>query len=150
VRGEVAEGGHLLQMCAGEVSLAAGITRLLAAGCGCIGVKCGRDGAVVRAADMPAPAEVPGFVVEAQATVGAGDAFNAGFLFARALERDLVESARFGNVTAAWVVAAARGVLGSPTMAEVEASLATSLLPRHPSPNLNMRPTPSANNTCPR
>ena len=75
-------------------------------------------------------AHVPAFRVPATVTVGAGDTFNAGVVFA-SLARPAPprERLRFGAATAALMLQAGRGVLGAPTSAEVEAFLA-----RHPRP----------------
>jgi sugar/nucleoside kinase (ribokinase family) len=69
--------------------------------CGCLPlVKAGKDGAFI-----PLDGEVrrvPGFPVEVVDTTGAGDSFDAGFLFARLEKRlDLLEAARFANAVAA-------------------------------------------------
>lgn len=73
------------------------------------------DGDVVRA---------PGFSVVARSTVGAGDAFDAGFVAARAQALPMAEALRWGNATAALKVARDGGARDQPTRAEVEALLA--------------------------
>jgi ribokinase len=67
---------------------------------------------------------VPGFEVEALGTVGAGDSFNSGFLYARNKGMSLEDSARFGNATAAMVVSSQRGVLDAPNEQAVREFLA--------------------------
>jgi sugar/nucleoside kinase (ribokinase family) len=53
--------------------------------------------------------------------VGAGDSFNAGFLFARGGGASLEQALISGNATAALVVSSSRGVLDAPGLAQVEA-----------------------------
>lgn len=113
---------HELTSCAGVDDLDAACARLLGAGASTIVVKRGAAGAAV--VGPAGRRDVPGYVVAARSTVGAGDSFNAGFLAAIARGEDPAEAARFGNAVAALVVAAADGVLGSPTRAEVLAFMA--------------------------
>lgn len=115
--------GHELAVCTGETTLAAGMAALAAAGAGCVVVKRGREGVCLRLPDGASIA-VPGFAVEARFTVGAGDAFNAGFLFALKQGRPIPAAATFANAVAARVVSAARGALGAASLAEVEALVA--------------------------
>ena len=66
----------------------------------CALVKCGRDGALVWADGEIK--SVRGREVQAVDTTGAGDSFNAGFLYATIEKRmPLVEAVRFANATAA-------------------------------------------------
>lgn len=115
--------GHELAVCTGEATPAAGMAALAAAGAGCVVVKQGREGVSVRLPDGEC-VSVPGFAVEARFTVGAGDAFNAGFLFALKQGRSIAGAATFANAVAARVVSAARGALGAASLVEVEALLA--------------------------
>jgi sugar/nucleoside kinase (ribokinase family) len=114
---------HELAVCTGEETPAAGMAALAAAGAGCVVVKQGREGVSIRLPDGKS-ISVPGFVVEARFTVGAGDAFNAGFLFALKQGQSIMGAATFANAVAARVVSAARGALGAASLAEVEALLA--------------------------
>ncbi|HEX7259641.1 MAG TPA: PfkB family carbohydrate kinase, partial [Candidatus Saccharimonadia bacterium] len=57
---------------------------------------------------------IPAFPVNPIHTVGAGDSFNAGFMVAQALGRDLEKSMRFG-------CAAAGLTISQPTMPAIEA-----------------------------
>lgn len=92
----------------------AGDGRLVIARLGPAGsVACSRSGVV----------HVPGFEVDVVDTVGAGDAFNAGFIAARLRNGDIGEALRWGNAVAALAVAQP-GARSSPTLAETEALLA--------------------------
>jgi sugar/nucleoside kinase (ribokinase family) len=75
----------------------------LAARVGTVVVKCGPEGVLVCAADRP-PVPVPAPAVAAVDVTGAGDAFAAGFLAARAGGADPVEAARAGTHLAATAV----------------------------------------------
>ena len=113
---------HELTSCAGVDDLDTACARLLDAGASTIVVKRGAAGAAV--VEAAGRRDVPGYVVSARSTVGAGDSFNAGFLASVARGEGAVEAARFGNAVAALVVESAVGVLGSPTRAEVLAFVA--------------------------
>jgi len=63
-------------------------------------------------------AHVPAFPVTVVDTLGAGDAFNGGFIAARLAGCDLPEAARWGNAVAALKIARS-GARGTPTRAEV-------------------------------
>lgn len=112
---------HELAVCAGVEDVEQGATRLLKAGARCVIVKLGKAGAAIRMAGMHT--HVPGFHVETRSTVGAGDSFNAGLLYGLQHGWTIETAVRFGNAAAALVVASERGILGSPTLARVEAFL---------------------------
>lgn len=80
---------------------------------------------------------VPAFQVPVVNTVGAGDAFNAGFIAARLAGRTSAEAARWGNAVAALKISRPSGG-GVPAQSEVEAFLregrARASSPRHPFP----------------
>jgi fructokinase/2-dehydro-3-deoxygluconokinase len=76
---------------------------------------CTADGSVIRS---------PAFPVVAANPVGAGDAFNGGFVAAMVEGRGLVEALRWGNAVAALKVARPGGARDLPDRAEVEALLA--------------------------
>ncbi len=101
---------HELAVCTGGVELASGMAAVLEGGAGCVVIKRGAEGAVVLERDGTAarstggPTFVPGFSVEVQTTVGAGDSFNAGFLLAVHEGSTVEQAARFGNAVAATVV----------------------------------------------
>ena len=67
---------------------------------------------------------VPAFPVAVKISVGAGDSFNAGFLYGVQQGWRLAEAMRFGNAVAALVVAGERGIFDAPSLAAVEALLA--------------------------
>ena len=88
-------------------------------------IKRGAAGALVQQRVDEAPLVVPGFPATVPDTVGAGDSFNAGFLYAVSEGRDAVTAAHFANGVAALVIRSQRGVLGGPTADEVNALLDT-------------------------
>ena len=104
---------HELAVCTGGAELAAGMAAILEGGARCVVIKRGAAGAaVLQREDMVAsaagstggPTLVPGFSVEVQTTVGAGDSFNAGFLLAVHEGASAEQAARFANAVAATVV----------------------------------------------
>jgi sugar/nucleoside kinase (ribokinase family) len=97
-------------------------SRLIAAGAKCIVIKRGEYGASVRGPDIEL--NVPGFKVKSRISVGAGDAFNVGFLSGIQQRWSLKRAVRFANALAALIVSSAEGVLDAPTMAQVDAFLA--------------------------
>jgi ribokinase len=111
-----------LTVCTGADTIAAGVQQVLDAGANAVLVHRGASGASVSRAQQP-PIDARGFPVEAAVTVGAGDVFNAAFLFAlndgmtddRALE--------FANAAASMVVASGRSVLGTPTRSQIQTFL---------------------------
>lgn len=125
---------HELSVCAAvdenEAGIRLGMAQILAAGAGCVVIKRGAAGALVQRAQDGAALMVPAVPVDAQGTVGAGDAFNAGFLYAIAQGQPLEVAARFANGVAALVVASVQGVLGAPTLTAVQ-----TLLQAHPVPH---------------
>jgi ribokinase len=86
----------------------------LAARVGTVVVKCGPAGVLVCAADRP-PAPVPAPATAAVDVTGAGDAFAAGYLAARAGGADPVEAAGAGTALAARAVATAGAWPAPPT-----------------------------------
>jgi sugar/nucleoside kinase (ribokinase family) len=99
---------------------AAGMAQLLAAGAGCVVTKRGAEGALLQTKGDRSPTTIPAFAVNAHTTVGAGDSFNAGFLYALHQGHPPPVAARFANAVAALVVASAQGALGAPTLSQVE------------------------------
>ena len=96
---------HELNVCTGETDLAKAMSEIVEGGTGCVVIKRGADGAtVLQRGEMEGPTAVPGFAVDVQTTVGAGDSFNAGFLLAIKDGASPVQAARFANATAAIVV----------------------------------------------
>lgn len=113
---------HELTALTGESDWTGASTRLLQAGARQVVIKQGERGASLRGQETQV--DVPGFKVEAHISVGAGDAFNAGFLYGVQQNWPPEQALRFGNAVAALTVAGDRGVLGAPSMAEVKAFLA--------------------------
>lgn len=120
---------HELSVCTGDAQsdtgIQLGMAQILAGGAGCVIIKRGAAGALVQRATDGAAVAVPAFGVTAQGTVGAGDAFNAGFLYAIGQGEPVDAAVRFANGVAALVVASAQGALGAPTLAAVEELLQT-------------------------
>jgi len=85
-------------------------------------IKRGANGASIRGPEIEL--DVPGFSVDANISVGAGDAFNAGFLCGVQQGWPLQRAVRFANGLAAMTVSSSRGVLDAPTLSQVEAFLA--------------------------
>lgn len=111
-----------LGVCAGEGGEGGSeenVGRALAAGARCLVLKRGAAGAT--AWTERERIDAPGFSVKVQTTVGAGDSFNAGFLFARGRGSSLERALTAGNATAALVVSGGRGVLDAPAFSQVEA-----------------------------
>jgi ribokinase len=113
---------HELATIAQESSCEAAARRLLDVGASCVVVKRGQDGAYLTCGDERVA--VPAFPVDARISVGAGDSFNVGFLYAIHRGWSAREAVRFGNAVAALVVSSDRGVLGAPTLDDVQAFLA--------------------------
>lgn len=113
---------HELAVCIGSTpeETAGSMHRILEAGTNCVVTKEGDKGAKILHSGDSIPHNVPAFPVEAQFTVGAGDSFNAGFLYGIDQGWELVQAAQFANATAALVVSGAQGALGAPTLAQVE------------------------------
>jgi sugar/nucleoside kinase (ribokinase family)/ribosomal protein S18 acetylase RimI-like enzyme len=105
-----------------------GMVQVLTHGAGCVVIKRGAEGALVQIKGG-ATVHVSGFAVNARMTVGAGDSFNAGFLYAVQQGKPPAVAARFANAVAALVVTSAQGALGAPTLSQVEA-----LITKEPAP----------------
>ncbi len=80
----------------------------------------GADGAI--ACSAAGVVRVPGFAVDVVDTVGAGDAFDAGFITAQLAGAGLEQALRWGNATAALTIGGA-GARSSPRLGAVEALL---------------------------
>lgn len=113
-----------LSVCTHEAEREAGIAALLAAGAQNVVVKRGKDGVII--VTPAGRTDIPGFPVKAATTtVGAGDSFNAGFLYALRHGASLTDAGTFGCATAALVVASGKGVMGVPTVAEIKILMET-------------------------
>lgn len=95
---------------------------LLAAGAQRVVIKQGEAGASVWSTTERI--HVPAFPVAVNISVGAGDSFNAGFLYGVQQGRSPADALRFGNAVAALVVASERGIFDAPSLAAVETLLA--------------------------
>lgn len=91
----------------------------------------GHAGCLALAGGRPVP--IPAFAVEVVDTTGAGDAFHAGYAFARATGLEFLDCLQFGSAVAALKCRNWGGRLGLPVLSEVEALLMTdSRLPLGP------------------
>jgi len=82
--------------------------------------KRGKQGCRIHLHNQPAE-DVPGFKVQVQNILGAGDAFGAGFLYGHAKGWDLYKAARLGNACGAMVTARHGCSVSMPTLEEVTA-----------------------------
>jgi sugar/nucleoside kinase (ribokinase family) len=113
---------HEIAACTGVPDLDRACSSLLAAGAGAVVVKRGGEGS---SAFTPAGRiDAAAFAVEPDSTVGAGDAFDAGFLYAALTGCGADQALRFANAVAALVVEAGNGIFGSPDAGAVRAFLA--------------------------
>lgn len=95
---------------------------VLAAGAKALVIKQGRDGSSLWCGEDRL--HVPAFRVQTNVSVGAGDAFNVGFLYAIRQGWAAEEALGFGNGVAALVVANPKGILAAPSLADVKAFVA--------------------------
>jgi sugar/nucleoside kinase (ribokinase family) len=109
---------HELSVCTEIANFEEGMARVIEMGAVCVILKRGAQGAVVWPSEGE-PIHVPGFAVDAKSTVGAGDSFNAGFLYALRQDPDPIAAARFANAVASLLVSADQGALGAPKLAKV-------------------------------
>ncbi|RED58566.1 carbohydrate kinase family protein [Cohnella lupini] len=86
--------------------------------CSHVVVKLGKEGAV--SVKNGIIERLPGYVVEAVDTTGAGDSFNAGYLFGFLSGQDAVTSMRYGNACGALSVSAFGGSTNTPTFDQLE------------------------------
>lgn len=96
-------------------------TQLLAAGARQVVIKQGESGASVWSAQERI--HKPAFPISVNISVGAGDSFNAGFLYGVKQGWPLAQCLRFGNAVAGLVVGAERGIFDAPSLAAVAALL---------------------------
>jgi sugar/nucleoside kinase (ribokinase family) len=113
---------HELVSLTGAASWPEAVGQLLSAGARQVVIKQGEAGASIWTAAEQIM--VPAFKVEANISVGAGDAFNVGLLYALQQQWSISQALRFGNAVAALVVASPQGIGTSPSLAQVEAFLA--------------------------
>lgn len=86
-------------------------------------VKLGARGAIARRGEEKAHCSA--FEVQAINTTGAGDSFDAGFLYAYLHQRDLATCLRWGCACGALATTEIGGIAGQPTVTEVEALLSS-------------------------
>jgi sugar/nucleoside kinase (ribokinase family) len=96
--------------------------RVLSGGQRIIVARLGADGATAWTPDGDS-IHAPGFPSRVVSTVGAGDAFDGGFITARLEGRTLAEALRWGNALAALKIARPGGARDLPSRAQVEAIL---------------------------
>lgn len=113
-----------LSVCTEGIDPPAGMRTMVERGAGCVVLKRGANGAVIRQNRGDA-VNVAGFAVNARSTVGAGDSFNAGFLYALQEGGDPLSATRFANAVASLLVSADQGALGAPTLQEVQSLVQT-------------------------
>lgn len=82
-------------------------------------IKCGSRGCMhIAASGVITVAD--SFPVKPVDTTGAGDSFNAGYLFARLCHKDINEALRFGNASGALATQRVGGAGAVPSLAEIE------------------------------
>ena len=113
---------HELSVCVDAADLPSRAAALLEAGARRLVVKQGEAGVTLFGAGQPQ--HVPAIAVETRQTVGAGDTFNAGFLWAVAQGWDEAGALRYGATMAALVVRSDCGILDAPRRDDVEHLLA--------------------------
>lgn len=113
---------HELAALTGDNDWTKSVRQLLLSGAQQVVIKQGAQGAAVWTSQEQI--HVPAFPVAAALSVGAGDAFNAGFLYGLHQGWSWTEALRFGHAVAALVVSNPQGVLGAPTLSQVQAFLA--------------------------
>jgi sugar/nucleoside kinase (ribokinase family) len=106
-----------------EAGSAEAAARALAGTSRTVVARVGAGGAVAATPDGRL-VHAPGFAVQLRNPVGAGDAFDAGFIAARIEGRPLAEALRWGNALGALKVAVDGGARDLPSRAEAEALLA--------------------------
>jgi ribokinase len=113
---------HELTQLTGSADWETAAAQLRAAGARNVVIKRGAAGASLRG--NGADVDLPGFAVKAGIPVGAGDAFNVGFLCGVQRKLEPARAIRLGNAVAAMLISSGRGVMGSPNLAAVEKFLA--------------------------
>ena len=106
-------------MVADETDAGRAVTRLRNQGVPLVVAKMGSEG--TRATSLVESVFLPSFPVQVVSTIGAGDGFASGFLYAIFRGLPLSEALRYGNAAAAIVVSRLMCSEAMPTLAEVEA-----------------------------
>ena len=102
----------------GEQDPTRGAAALAALGCNAV-VKCGGEGAYYCARGGKDVLHFPGYATHVVETTGAGDCFNAGFLYAFLHGQDIEGCMKMGNAVGALCVQRAGGVENCPALEEV-------------------------------
>lgn len=113
---------HEIASLTGTTTWTEAAQQLLDAGARQVVIKQGEAGASLWSARERI--HVPAFPVAAHISVGAGDSFNAGFLYGVQQGWPLTEALGFGNAVAALVVGGRRGIFDAPPLAAVVTLLA--------------------------
>lgn len=101
----------------GENDPVKGIVKLAQMGCNVV-VKCGGEGSYYCAKGSNDVQHFPGYPTRLVETTGAGDSFDAGFLYAFLNGKDIADCMRMGNAVGALSVQRAGGVENCPTLEE--------------------------------
>jgi ribokinase len=95
-----------------------GAKQLLNEGAGIVGVKLGKEGCFIT--DGNQNHMVPSYKAKVVDTTGAGDAWNAGFLYGLVRKKDLYECGRLGNLVASKCIAKVGARQGLPRVQELK------------------------------
>ena len=106
-----------LELLTGETNYRKGAEFILGLGVKIVAVKLGAKGCYVT--DGQEQLTIEPFIVKAIDTTGAGDAFNAGFLYALLKNKSLYECGRIGNFVASRCIMAMGARAGLPTSADL-------------------------------
>lgn len=109
---------HELMSCTGHPDWQSAAADLLERGCRNVLIKRGAEGCSLRSPRNSL--DLPAFSVAAQLSVGAGDLFNAGFLYSTWQGRSELEAMRFGSALAALTIGQELGVFSAPSVEQVE------------------------------
>jgi len=105
----------------GQDSLSEASAKLLISGPDTVAIKLGTKGCFVSTSNETAT--IPAFKVKVVDTIGAGDAWDAGFIFGKLNDWDIERSAKFANAVAAFSVMGPGGAANVPSSQVVEAFL---------------------------
>jgi ribokinase len=112
-----------LELITGQTEYPKGAAMLIDMGVKIVAVKLGSKGCYIT--DGQEKKTLPPFKVQLVDTTGAGDAFNAGFLYGLLHERTLVECGRLGNFVASRCVMKMGAREGLPSKKEITTVLAS-------------------------
>jgi len=112
---------HELKLMTGCEDIQEGASMLIDAGAQWVAVKMGGDGCYV--ADGSIKCQIPAQNVNVIDTTGAGDAFNAGFIYGMLHGMDIVACALIGNITASLSITKRGARSGLPRMDQLDAAI---------------------------